>query len=204
MTDTIDRPGPVRLPAAERREQLLGVALESFAAHGYHGTSMNDVAEAAGVTKPVLYQHFDSKKALYTELVNELGAGLEKQILDAVSDAAGPRQQVEAGFQAYFRWATTQADAFRVLFAERNRTDRELAAAVAKVESMIADTVASLIRVEGLTEAERDVLAYGVVGLAEATSRRWLVEDLGSGTDADEFAETVAELAWSGLRGIHR
>lgn len=204
MTDTIDRPSNVRLPAAERREQLLRVALESFAAHGYHGTAMNDVAEAAGVTKPVLYQHFESKKALYTELVNELGAGLEQQIVDAVSVADGPRQQVEAGFRAYFRWATAQADAFRVLFAERNRADRELAAAVSKVESMVADTVASLIRVEGLSEAERHVLAYGVVGLAEATSRRWLVEGLGPGTDADAFAETVAELAWSGLRGIHR
>jgi AcrR family transcriptional regulator len=204
MTDTIDRPSNVRLPAAERREQLLRVALESFAAHGYHGTAMNDVAEAAGVTKPVLYQHFESKKALYTELVNELGSGLEQQIVDAVSVADGPRQQVEAGFRAYFRWATAQADAFRVLFAERNRADRELSAAVSKVESMVADTVASLIRVEGLSEAERHVLAYGVVGLAEATSRRWLVEGLGPGTDADAFAETVAELAWSGLRGIHR
>lgn len=204
MTDTIDRPSQVRLPAAERREQLLRVALESFAAHGYHGTSMNDVAEAAGVTKPVLYQHFDSKKALYTELVTELGAGLEQQILAAVAEADGPRQQVEAGFRAYFRWATAQADAFRVLFAERNRSDRELAGAVVKVESMVADTVASLIQVEGLSVTERQVLAYGVVGLAEATSRRWLGEGLGPGTDADAFAETVAELAWSGLRGIHR
>jgi len=204
MTDTIDRPGPVRLPAAERREQLLRVALESFAAHGYHGTSMNDVAEAAGVTKPVLYQHFDSKKALYTELVRELGAGLEQQIVAAVAEVDGPRQQVEAGFRAYFRWATAQADAFRVLFAERNRTDLELAAAVVKVESMVADTVASLIQVEGLSTAEQQVLAYGVVGLAEATSRRWLVEGLGPGTDADAFAQIVAELAWSGLRGIHR
>ena len=52
-----------RLPAAERREQLLDAAMTAFAANGYHGTSMNDVAKAAGITKPVLYQHFESKSA---------------------------------------------------------------------------------------------------------------------------------------------
>ena len=59
----------VRLPAHERRRQLLDVALDVFAADGFHSTSMNDVAEAAGVTKPVLYQHFASKRQLYLELL---------------------------------------------------------------------------------------------------------------------------------------
>lgn len=202
MTATT-RPATARLPAAERREQLLLVAQQVFSEHGYHDTSMNDVAEAAGVTKPVLYQHFDSKKALYQELVDTLGAQLESVILAAVEAASGPRQQVEAGFRAYFRWATGQGAAFRVLFADRNRIDPELAAAVAKVESMVAGTVASLILVEGLSDDERHVLAHGVVGLAEATSRRWLGLGLGPGDDADAFADTVARLAWSGLRGIN-
>lgn len=204
MTDTADRPTTVRLPAAERRRQLLDVALHAFADQGYHGTSMNDVADAAGVTKPVLYQHFASKKALYRELVDDLGAGLERAIVEAVAVADGPRQQVEAGFRAYFRWATRQGAAFRVLFADRDRSDGEVAAAVAKVEDMVAETVASLIEVEGLSADERHVLAHGVVGLAEATSRRWLHLGLGPGTDADAFADTVAQLAWSGLRGVNR
>jgi len=191
-------------PAAERRRQLLDVALHSFAQRGFHDTSMNDVAEAAGVTKPVLYQHFASKKALYRELVDDLGAGLEGAIVAAVAEADGPRQQVEAGFRAYFRWATSQGAAFKVLFADRNRVDSELAAAVAKVESMMADRVASLIVVEGLSDDERHVLAFGVVGLAESTSRHWLGLGLGPGLDADAFADIVAQLAWSGLRGVNR
>ncbi len=203
MTAATARPTTARLPAAERREQLLDVAQHVFAEHGYHDTSMNDVAEAAGVTKPVLYQHFDSKKALYQELVDQLGGQLEQAVLAAVEQASGPRQQVEAGFRAYFRWATGQGAAFRVLFADRNRTDPELANAVAKVESMVAQTVASLILVEGLSDDERHVLAYGVIGLAESTSRRWLGLGLGPGVDADAFADTVAQLAWSGLRGIN-
>jgi AcrR family transcriptional regulator len=203
MTDA-ERTTTQRMPAAARRRQLLAVALDAFAERGYHGTSMHDVAEAAGVTKPVLYQHFTSKRALYAQLVDDLGETLEQEIVSAVSQAEGPRQQVEAGFRAYFRWAVGQGTAFRVLFAERNRSDRELAAAVARVEATVADRVASFIDIDELSDDERHVLAYGVVGLAEATSRHWLRLGLGEGADADAFADQVAQLAWSGLRGVRR
>ena len=202
MTQSATTSGSTRLPAAERREQLLQVALETFAAKGFHETSMNEVAEAAGVTKPVLYQHFTSKKALYNELVDEMGARLGRIIFDAVAAADGPRQQVEAGFRAYFGWAVAQGPAFRVLFSDRNRADADLAQAVARVESVVADRVASLIEIPGLSDDERHVLAFGVVGIAESTSRHWLQLGLAGGTDADAFAEKVAQLAWSGLRGI--
>ena len=178
--------------------------MEVFAENGFHGTSMNEVAEAAGVTKPVLYQHFASKEALYRELVDDLGARLERAILDAVAVADGPRQQVEAGFRAYFRWATSEGPAFQVLFAEHTRSDPQLAAPLAKVESLVADRVASLIDIEGLTDRERHVLAFGVVGVAESIRRHWITLGLGAGTDADAFAGQVAQLAWSGLRGIRR
>ncbi len=204
MTDTTERVTSPRLPAAERRRQLLQVALHAFAEDGFHGTSMNDVAEAAGVTKPVLYQHFTSKKALYRELVDDLGTRLEVAIMAAVDTADGGRQQVEAGFRAYFRWATGEGAAFRVLFAERNRADAELAAAVAKVESMMADRISALIEIEGLSPDERHVLALGIVGLAESTSREWLRLGLGPGDAADACADQVAQLAWAGLRGVRR
>ena len=124
--------------------------------------------------------------------------------MEGVADADGPRQQVEAGFHAYFRWATREGPAFRVLFAEHNRADPVLATAIEKVESAVADRVAGFIEVEGLSDDERQVLAYGVVGLAESTSRHWLGLGLGPGTGADAFAAQVAQLAWSGLRGVRR
>ncbi|HLK43031.1 MAG TPA: helix-turn-helix domain-containing protein, partial [Thermoleophilia bacterium] len=83
----------VRLPAARRRRQLLEVALEVFARQGFHGTSMDEVAEAAGVTKPVLYQHFRSKRLLYLELLDDVGNQLLEEITKAVASAASPRQQ---------------------------------------------------------------------------------------------------------------
>src|SRR5690242_1596805 len=72
-----------RLPAAARRRQLLDVALGEFAERGYSGVSMDQVAEAAGVTKPVLYQHFTSKRALYLELVADVADRLESAVVKA-------------------------------------------------------------------------------------------------------------------------
>ncbi len=190
----------VRLPAPERRRQLLDVALEVFASRGYHTTSMNQVAEAAGVTKPVLYQHFPSKKALYHELLEDVSARLVNGIAKATTEAAGPRQQVEAGLRSYFRFVNGNRAAFTLLFGGGNRRTGEFADAARRVEETIAEVVAGLIDVPGLDGDQRRLLAHGVVGLTEGASRHW--EASGYRPDADELAQRMAELAWAGLRGI--
>src|SRR5436305_5871766 len=115
-----------RLPALRRRRQLLDVALEVFADRGFHGTSMAEVAEAAGVTKPVLYQHFGSKRDLYRELLDDVGQRLLEDVQKATAAAGGPRQQVAAGFAAYFRFVDGHQSAFRLLFGVDGReADRE-------------------------------------------------------------------------------
>src|SRR5215831_7846797 len=106
----------IRLPAPRRRRQLLDVALEVFAVRGYHPTSMNEIAEAAGVTKPVLYQHFRSKRELYLELLEDVGGRLRDSIGKATSEAPNPREQVRAGFLAYFTFVAEQRTAFQLLF----------------------------------------------------------------------------------------
>ena len=72
---------PTRLPAARRRRQLLEVALRVFAEQGFYVTSMSDIADAAGVTKPVLYQHFASKRELYGQILAEVGNQLQEAIV---------------------------------------------------------------------------------------------------------------------------
>ena len=189
----------VRLPAAERRRQLLDRALEIFAANGFHATSMNDVAEAAGVTKPVLYQHFASKRELYVELLDDVGGQLQAAILQATAAAVGPRQQVEAGFAAYFRHVDGNRSAFTLLFGSGARLDTEFTEAVRRVEAAIAEAVAALIDAD-VDDLHRRVIAYGVVGLAESTSRYWIAEDLD--LDPVALARQVGDLAWAGLRGV--
>ena len=189
-----------RLPAPERRRQLLDVALTVFAARVYHATAMNDVAEAAGVTKPVLYQHFRSKRALYLELLEDVGGRLREAIDKATATADGPRDQVHSGFRAYFNFVASQQPAFQLLFGGGARRDEEFADAVRKVEVSIAEAIAQLIVVEGLDDPRRLLLAHGIVGLAEGTSRHWLANGLTG--SADELAAQVAMLAWAGLRGV--
>ncbi len=193
----------VRLPAAERRRQLLETALPEFAAHGFRGTSMNRVAEAAGVTKPVLYQHFASKRDLFTELLADVGSRLEQAIVAATARALSPREQVERGFGAYFAFVAEQRDAFLVLFGAGTRLDPEFASIVHRFEAGMADTIAELIVVEGLDRDQRRLLAHGIVGIAEVTSRHWLRG--GSAALEPEpqvLAAQIAALAWAGLRGI--
>ena len=196
-----DAPAPpaLRLPAAARRRQLLDTAVAMVAASGFHDTSMNDLAEAAGVTKPVLYQHFASKRDLFLELLDDVGNQLLAALLAATDAAAGPRQQVEAGFSAYFRYVDQNRSAFTVLFGSGARPDAEFAEAVRRVEAAIAESVGALIDAD-VDDLHRRTIAYGVVGLAESTSRHWIAEDLD--LDPDVLARQVAELAWAGLRDV--
>jgi AcrR family transcriptional regulator len=190
-----------RLPAAERRDQLLATALDVFARQGFHATSMNDVAEEAGVTKPVLYQHFTSKRELYLELLSEVGQRLLVAIEKATSEAGSPRAQVENGFGAYFRWVHDNHREFTLLFGSGARRDGEFAEAVHVVEEATADAIATLIHAD-VDDDHRRLLAYGLVGLAEGTSRRLV--STGEDFDPARLAAQVADLAWGGLRSIRR
>lgn len=191
----------VRLSATARREQLLDVAVRVFARNGYHTTSMNDVAEAAGVTKPVLYQHFASKRDLYLALLDEVGHRLLTRIAKATTEAPDGRAQTLAGFRSYFRWVAEDHDAFLLLFGSGSRRDEEFASAVRKVTDEVANAIAPLIAVD-IPEEHRHTLAHAVVGMAEGASRRLV--DSGLTFDPDELAEQVGALAWAGLRGIRR
>ena len=194
-----------RLPAARRRRQLLDVALTAFSVGGFHGTSMDDVAAAAGVTKPVLYQHFGSKRALYVELLDDVGGQLMDVIAKAAAEADGPHRQVQAGFGAYFRFVEHREDAFRLLFGGGSKRDEGFADRVRLVEGAIAELIATFITAE-LPPEQTLTLAHGIVGMAESTCRHWLRERAAgvATTTADEIAELLAELAWSGLRNVGR
>ena len=93
----------LRLPAIERKEQVLDVALAVFAVKGFHDTSMNDIAEAAGVTKPVVYQHYESKRALFLAIIDHVGDRMIDVLTAATSGLTDGHDQVEAGTVAFFK-----------------------------------------------------------------------------------------------------
>jgi AcrR family transcriptional regulator len=195
-----------RLTAEQRREQLFAVALELFAHRGYRSTTMDDIAEAAGVTKPLVYQHFSSKRALYLELVDSIAQELLIAVRGAVMRAEGPRQQVEMGFAAYFKLVINREAEFRLLYGRDHADDKELGRALRMVEDAIAEAIDPLIDA-GLDDNHRRLLAYAVVGMAEGASRRFIEQRPATAgaveEEAERLAQRMADLAWAGLRSVH-
>jgi AcrR family transcriptional regulator len=197
---TTRRTASVRLAPDERRRQLLDVACVEFADRGFYATAMDDLAAAAGVTKPVFYQHFASKRALFVAVLDDVGGRLLEVLREATGSVNTGRARVTEGFAAYFRFVAGDRAAFRLLFGASARNDPEFADVVDGVLSAAAAAVSTLIEIPGSPE-HRLILAHAVVGMAEGISRHALTDPDGS-HDPDQLAQWVAELAWFGLRGV--
>ena len=190
-----------RLPAHERKDQILDVALKVFATKGFHESSMNDIADMAGVTKPVVYQHFESKRALFLALIEDAGTQMINEITKATVQATGGRQQAEQGTIAFFRWAAADQNRFKFLFDSGTRNDAEFASAVRRVVDNSANAIAPLIAVD-LDAAHLRTLAHGVIGATEGVVRHLLDNNIAFNPEV--IGKQVADLVWAGLRGVGR
>ena len=161
---------------------------------------MDDVAIAAGVTKPVLYQHFPSKRALYRELLEDVGNRLVAAITSAAAPAETDRERAQNGFAAYFGFVMDNHSAFRLLFGASVRNDPEFAEVAQCVLKRLAGMVHPMISVD-VTDNHRHAIAHSLVGVAEAVGR-WALLDEQAERDPEVLARWTAELAWYGLRGI--
>jgi AcrR family transcriptional regulator len=189
-----------RLPRPARRRQLLGAARDVFVAQGYHQAAMDEIAERAGVSKPVLYQHFPGKLELYLALLDESVAELVRSVSGALSSTTDNRQRVPATFQAFFDFVGDSGEAFRLVFesdlsnepAVRERLDRTM--------RECADLVSQSIHEDaGLGEEEAHLLGMALVGMAQVSARYWLSTDRAIPQDAAE--QLIARLAWRGISG---
>ena len=186
--------------ATDRREQILNVALTAFAKSGYHSTSMNDIADQLGVTKPVLYQYFDSKRALYIELLDHVGRSLVSYVTtEAASAGDDGRAKTMSGRVAYFTWVSNNRDAFSLLFESSGRVDEEFADIVKQFEGEAAAAIAPLITAQVSADDQR-TFALGLVGMAEAVSRHLIAEHVNF--DPVAMGNAIGGLAWAGLRSI--
>jgi AcrR family transcriptional regulator len=191
-----------RLPAAERRKQLLGVARRVFAIHGYRGASMESIAEAAGVTKPVLYQHFSSKKALYSSLLDADIAELRHALEHAFTHAESNEDRFKQGFLAYVEFVDAHEDAYRLLFSG-GTVDSEFQQRVNRMRSWVASRITSIIQAEAMLPALRaKTLAIAIVGMAESTASWWLSEN--RPLPVADLADELAGLAWKGFARFPR
>ncbi len=204
MTATDDvRARSVRLPRQERRAQLLAAAQGVFVARGYHAAAMDEIAERAGVSKPVLYQHFPGKLDLYLALLDRSIEAFVSRVVAALSSTEDNKQRVAAAVDAYFGYVDDPDGSFRLLFendlvgldAVSDRLDRLTRRCAEAIAAVIAEDT-------GLGAEESHLLAAGLVGMAQVSARYWLVTD---GQLPRAAATTmVSTLGWRGIGGFPR
>lgn len=189
------------MPRSERRAQVLEAAQEVFVESGYHSAAMDDIAERAGVSKPVLYQHFPGKLDLYLALFDQHSGELLDLIRAAMASTPENKQRVAATIGAYFEFVDRDGAAFRLVFESDLTNEAAVRERVDKVSRDCAEAIAAVIREDtDLPDPEAHLLGMALSGMAQICARFWLSQ--GSSIPRDEAARLVATLSWRGLGGF--
>jgi AcrR family transcriptional regulator len=193
----------VRLPRRARRAQLLSAALEVFVAQGYHAAAMDDIAERAGVSKPVLYQHFPGKLDLYLALLDQSCDHIISSAGRALESTDDNKQRVTATMHAFYDYVADAEGAFRLVFESDLTNEPAVRARVDRVTTECAKLIAHVIADDtGLPEEQSQLLAVSLVGMGQVSARFWL-QDRGS-INQEDAAALVSGLAWRGIGGYPR
>ena len=194
-----------RVPRAVRAEQLLDVADELFAERGFHGASMDELAKRAGVSKPVIYDHFSSKEQLFATCVRRTGEALAEQVATAVRKESDPRARLRAGSIAYFRFLEQQLQAWAVLFAEEEARDARFAAEASRIRRRQSDLMISLMAETSGTapghqgRARLEAMTLAIAGAYESLSLWWREHPE---VPPEELADWLLDLIWPGLEQL--
>lgn len=188
-----------RLPAVKRRQQLLETALHVFARQGYHETSMNDLATKAGVTKPVLYQHFESKREMYLSVLQETSSALSDAVETSRQSAKSTNQhELVGGVLGFFQFFERTPDAFNFLYGVSHEQDAELRHEARKVQENFMMKMAKRLEAESENLEKALIIAAGTHGLLLGMIRYW-VQD-GQRHSAQEMTDLATKLIWNGIR----
>lgn len=192
-----------RLPRTARRLQLLGAARSVFVAQGYHAAAMDEIAERAGVSKPVLYQHFPGKRELYLALITQHTGELTAAVRRALASTTVNKQRVAATIQAFFEFIDADGEAFRLVFESDLTSDAEVRGLVDEAMRSVADSIAGVIREDaGLPEDQAVLLGVALAGMAHTAARYWVHAEQRIPRDAAD--QLISQLAWRGIRGFPR
>ncbi len=210
-----------RLPRAERREQILAVAGTLFAERGYHAASMDELARRAGVSKPVLYDHYSSKEELFAACVRVSAADLAAQVASAVRGADGPQAQLEAGTLAFFHFVDAHRAAWSALFLDapprppaqagsggpRRADDADPSRRTFAGEAALIRRQQALLMVQLIAESAArahvaadpdriEAMAHALEGAYESLALWWREHPERT---AEQVARWFVELVWPGL-----
>ena len=198
-----------RLTAEERRAGILDAALAVFSARGYHPSSIDDIAREAGISKALIYEHFESKQGLYADLIERNAAELVERLGAAIGsvEADSGAIRLATGLDAFFAFVEERRDAWRILF--RDAADPETAPVLDRILEQVTGLVAALIAEDpgarAMTEQDADrairVLARMLVGSVQSVANWWAEH---REVPREEIVEMVMAYAWLGLDRLSR
>jgi AcrR family transcriptional regulator len=202
VTEVVEQPRG-RLPRSARRAQLLESALQVFVAQGYHAAAMDDIAIRAGVSKPVLYQHFPSKLELYVALLDIACDEAVDNVRDALASTTDNEKRVAASTEAFYAYVSDPAAAFRLVFESDLTSEPEVRQRVDRVTLQCADAIAEVIADDtGLPTDVAQLLAAALVGMNQVSARFWLESE--PNISQQQATELITRRAWRGIRGFPR
>lgn len=200
---TANTDSKAKVPRDERRSHLLAAALEVFTQAGYHQAAMDEIADRAGVSKPVLYQHFPSKLDLYLAVLDLHIDRLVFEIQKAISSTPENAARVQATVAAYFNFIDSEGEAFRLLFESDMNVEPAVRERLNRMTYDCAAAISAVISLDtGLPQEAAMMLGVGLIGSAQVTARHWLERD--SKLSREQAQRLVANVIWRGISGFPR
>jgi AcrR family transcriptional regulator len=191
-----------RLPRAVREQQMLDAAVAVFSRRGFHGASVDEIAEAAGISKPMVYAYLGTKEELFIACLYREGARLMEALAEATADEGlTADEQVRRGLRAFFAFVAGHRDGWTVLY-QQARGQEQFAGVLAQMRERMVEIVSgTLARTAGPDGPADDVTtsAYAVVGAAEALAD-WVVRH--PDEDPDRLATRLTNVIWLGVGSV--
>jgi AcrR family transcriptional regulator len=190
-----------RLTAAARRAQLIEVGREVFAERGYRATSVEEIAERAKVSKPIVYEHFGGKEGLFAVVVDREVEQIVGRIVEAIT-AGSPRERLERAALAYLTYVQERPEGFAVLLRDAPQSKRsgEMPALMYDLADRIGDIFAEQFRRAGYDSKAAPIYAHALVGMVAFVGQWWT--ESRKPPSAKTVASHIAALAWMGLRHL--
>jgi AcrR family transcriptional regulator len=199
---------PRRIPRAEREREMLAVATRVFAERGYHGASMDEIAERARISKPMLYAYFESKEGLFVGCVRRARVQLFEAINAGADAGAAPDDQLWLGILAFFGFVEEEHGAWAVLLGDAGAGAGAFADERAKVRRDVSRLVGTLLRQAAADEGAEpealeatEPLARALIGAGESLAAWWFENP---GVTREGMARLLMNFAWMGFGELVR
>ncbi|MFK3982743.1 TetR/AcrR family transcriptional regulator [Micromonospora sp. NPDC050397] len=192
-----------RLPRAVREQQMLDAAVRVFSRRGFHTASMDEIAEDAGISKPMVYAYLGTKETLFVACLHREGTRMMEAIVGAVGAELSPDEQLWRGLRAFFGFVGAHRDGWTVLYRQA-RGEQRFADELAAMRTRVVEVVATLLRrnlptetpdVRPVRDTDLEVMAYALVGAAESLAD-WLADH--PNEDPERLATRLMNATWLG------